>query len=120
MSSRPRWCRLDVDYAEHPKFLMLKHQREYGPLALWPEGLAYSARHLTNGWVPAYWPALRGYLDEHCRRLVEVGLWIPLAYGDEEGWLIKDWQDYQPTREQWEAMSEKRRKAARKRWDEDG
>lgn len=116
-SSRPRWCRLDVNYADHPKLLALKRKREYGPLALWPEALAYAAQHLTDGWVPLEWPQMRGYLDAHCQRLVDVGLWIPLQYGDEEGWLIKDWEHYQPTRDEWLAVSEKRRKAARARWD---
>lgn len=116
MASRPQWCRLDVHYADHPKLLTLKLKRSYGALALWPEALAYAAHHLTDGWIPVGWPLMRGYLEEHCEQLADAGLWIPLVYGDEDGWLIKDWEDYQPTREQWMAVSEQRRKAAQKRW----
>jgi hypothetical protein len=78
--------------------------------------MAYSARHLTDGWVPLTLPAAWGYGRRHTRALEDVGLWIPLEITDDGGWLINDYTQYQVTREEWEAKSEQRRKAARKRW----
>lgn len=116
MASRPRWLRLDTDYAENPKLVKLKMRRHFGAIALWPEALAYSVRHLTDGWIPEPMPGMWGYRPSDPLRLVEVELWIPMEYGDAGGWLIKDYADYQPSREHWQQVSEAKRKAAAARW----
>lgn len=112
----PRWFRMDTDYAENVKLLQLKHQRRFGAIALWTESLAYSVRHLTDGMVPTPLPKRWGYRACDTKHLVDVGLWIPLEYGDYDGWLINDFLGYQVTKEEWLQMSERQRKNAQKRW----
>jgi hypothetical protein len=120
--NRPQWLRLDSDFADNPKVLRLKQRSRHASVALWVEALAYSARHLTDGWIPAPWPRQQGYRPRDCDALVEVALWVPLEItadlepDDDGGWLINDYQLYQPTRESWTRRSEQQRINAQKRW----
>jgi hypothetical protein len=70
---------------------------------------AWSAKELTDGFVPEYvieelasTPAIAGHL-------VRCGLWDEAA----EGWQFKGWEKYQPTREQ--IMEARDRETERKR-----
>jgi hypothetical protein len=116
---------LDSDFADNPKVLQLKQQRRHASVALWVESLAYAARHLTDGWVPLPWPRQAGYGPRDCTALVDVGLWVPMVEVCDSGqldmpaapgWLINDYQLYQPTRESWTRRSEQQRLNAQKRW----
>ena len=78
-------------------------------IGLWTLAGAWSAKELTDGFVPDYvieelasTPAIAGHL-------VKCGLW-EMA---EEGWQFKGWEKYQPTREQ--IMEARDREAERKR-----
>jgi len=108
------WIRLDDNFADHPKVAAA------GPLAGWVHvcGLVYCGRFLTDGFVPeniAFRLAdfeglgiatggIRGVAEfghditmaELIERLVEVGLWEPCN----GGYMIHDYLDYNPTREQ--------------------
>src|SRR5690606_16541161 len=86
-----------------------------GPEAAWLDvrGMLYCARHETDGHIPAaqlsrigseFGPRKR---LELARRLVDVGRWI--ENGD--GWMVKDFTDYNPSAQQKEAE----RAAARER-----
>lgn len=102
------WVKLDDHFDENPKVARLSD----GALALWVTGLAYSNRNLTDGFIPTQ--VGRGKL-RYCdgdtsspiAELEHAGLWEP-ATG---GWLIHDFADYQPTRDQVQAD----REAARER-----
>jgi hypothetical protein len=109
--------RLDLDMLDNPKMKRLRLAcGDYCGQVLYLRAMAYSVRHLTDGWVPPTCPEEWGY-DSHCAEALEgVGLWIPLEISDDGGWLIHDYAQYQVTRAEWEAKSEQRRKAARKRW----
>ncbi len=89
------WVRLDDGYPEHPKV------DRVGPLAAWLNvcAWAYCARNLTDGFVPlervdrlASVPKPR----ELVRRLVDARLWE----STEGGYLVHDYLDYNPSREQ--------------------
>ena len=119
------WVRIDDGYADHPKLAAV------GPLgqALWLAGLAYCNRNLTDGFIP--WSASQRlvtwtyrddlgqvsiYLGSHndapvtneyvCGLLVGARLWIEVP----GGFLIHDYEKYQPTKAQ--IMAEREAKAA--------
>ena len=87
------WVKIDDQFHDHPKVL------EVGPLAeaLYIRGLAYAARYLTDGYIPAAHLRRMGDLDamEEAGKLVEAGLWDPC----EKGYQIHDYLDYQPSAE---------------------
>lgn len=88
------WVRLDDGFPDHPKVAAA------GPLAAWLYvcGLAYSARLLTDGFIPAAQARRLADVPEAgalAVRLVEVGLW-EVAKG---GYRIHDYLDYQPSAE---------------------
>lgn len=111
MSSRPTWFRLDTDLFDNPKIMRAVHQAGADALTLWIRGLAYSTKHLTDGWIPLPIPKQWGYRQRHVEALTRHQLWIPLEITDDGGWLINDYREYQPTRAHWEAMHEKRKAA---------
>lgn len=117
---RPDWFRLDTDLFDNPKIMRAAIDGGDQALMLWIRGLAYSTKHLTDGWVPLPLPKQWGYRQRHVDALTTHVLWIPLEITDDGGWLINDYRDYQPTRAEWEALGEKRstaaRAAARARW----
>lgn len=129
------WIKVDDHFDEHPKLSRV------GPLGvvLWVTGLAYCNRNLTDGFIPwsvarslVTWEFLRPHPDDPDRELVhsvdigcgtrgwsvtadyvidmlvEAGLWETAA----GGYLVHDYGDYQPTKEQ--VVAERRRWAAKK------
>lgn len=106
------WVRLDEHFPEHRKILAV------GGDAAWLHvcALAYAARNLTDGHIPA--AALTRLSDRRnpstlASRLVDVGIWHPSPDGD--GWQIHDFLDYQPSaakvRETRDAAAERQRRA---------
>lgn len=87
------WVRVDDQFPDHPKLLRLGKQR-LPAMGLWVTGLCYSARFLTDGFIPS--AALPYGSKRIAQLLVDVGLW-GTADG---GYQIHDYQDYQPTRQQ--------------------
>jgi hypothetical protein len=92
------WVRLDDTFPEHPKLV------QAGPTAgwLWLVGLAYCARYLTDGRIPAATvPRLaRDTIATRTRQrcvktLVKVGLWERDTNGDIH---VHDYLEYQPSR----------------------
>jgi len=85
------WVRLDDGFPDHPKV-----QQAGGDAAwLYVCGLAYSARYLTDGAIPAEAIArLSDRADPRAlaERLVAVGLWERRA----SGYLIHDFGEYNP------------------------
>ena len=73
-----------------------------GARALWATALSWCADQETDGSVPSHMlTALDGTRME-ARTLVDVGLWETT----DEGWIFRNWSEYQPTRDQ---LDEKRR-----------
>jgi hypothetical protein len=83
------WVKLDDQLADHPKIA------QAGPLglAVYVAGLCYSARYLTDGFIPyASSERFAGSSPELRQKLVELSLW------DETngGYLVHDYLDYNP------------------------
>lgn len=86
------WVKLDDQFADHPKI------ERAGPMAAWLHvvALCYSARHLTDGRIPA--AKARRLIDvrqpqREIAKLVEVGLWEI----DGDDFVIHDYHDWQPS-----------------------
>ncbi len=102
------WIRLDDQIAHHKKFLAA------GPVAswLWICGQSFSARYLTDGFIPFCALSSLGSVRKakpHVEKLVEVGLW-ERADG---GYRIHDYHDYQPTAEEVRHTRQVRQEAGR-------
>jgi len=88
------WVKLDDGFPEHPKVL------DVGGDAAWLHvcALAFCNRTLTDGHIPR---GMVGRLSDRknarklAEKLVEVGLWI----STDDGWVINDYLDFQPSRE---------------------
>jgi hypothetical protein len=112
------WVRVSDDFYDHPRFAMLTAPG----IALWLMGLAWSNRNLTDGRIPASIPAR--LLPEEWKtgrdELLEAGLWEEA----EKGYQVRDYGDYQKTREQIEGLASKRseagRRGAQRRWQTEG
>lgn len=108
------WVRLDDGYPEHPKV------DRVGPLAAWLNvcAWAYSARNLTDGFVPAERVNRLADVKEPGKlaaTLVAAGLWEPAGAACEKcadkrgdanavaaagsGYLVHDYLEYNPSRE---------------------
>lgn len=95
------WIRIDDHAPSHPK------QLQAGPMAcwLWVCGLAYCAKHLTDGEIPT--AALVTFNihrpEREAARLVAVGLWE----ATETGYRVHDYGEYQPSKAQVHARRER-------------
>lgn len=95
------WFRVDDSFYDHPKVF----DASDCAVALWVRAGTWSARTLTDGFVPAGMLArLSGQPDEAAGELVRHGLWSR-ARG---GYQFHDWEHYQPTKK---AVENERRKA---------
>ncbi len=100
------WVKLDDQFSDHPKVI------EAGPLASWLYvcGLTYAARYLTDGYIPAGQVRKLADVDnaaELAAKLVDVGLWESI----DGGYLIHDYLEYNPNREDVMATREARAEA---------
>lgn len=89
------WVKLDDQFPDHPKVV------EAGPTAAWLYicGLSYSARYLTDGFIPS--GQVRRLADIRSAdavavQLERVGLWESV----DGGYLIHDYHLYQPSADQ--------------------
>ena len=92
------WAKFDDQFYDHPKI------RSIDPLAafLWVCSISYSARHLTDGFVPQTMPRAlinleekphtKTLLDALVRQLLKVGLW----HKAEGGYQVHDYLEYNP------------------------
>jgi hypothetical protein len=85
------WLRLDDGFPDHPKVGGLSDKA----FRLHVSALCYSARHLTDGFIPADRPPLLVHrlkpavIDELVRR----GAWEPAV----DGWRLHDFLDFNPS-----------------------
>lgn len=105
------WVKIDDGFADHPKIAAA------GPLgmALQVAALCYCNRFLTDGFIPQS-VALRliqfeglAEPEEVIQRLITAGVWDEA----EGGYLIHDYLEYQPSREEIETLRNKRKEAGR-------
>jgi hypothetical protein len=101
------WFKVDDSFYDHPKVF----DAPDCAVALWLRAGTWSARNLTDGFVPAGMPAR--FCDDHeraVRDLMTRGLW-KRARG---GYQFHDWRDYQPSAAEVKSVREKRAEAGRK------
>lgn len=89
------WVRLDDSFADHPKI------ERAGPLAAWLHvaALCYCARHLTDGRIPRSKATRLADIPDASSQvlaLIREGVW----YEDGDDYVIHDYLEYQPSRQQ--------------------
>ena len=89
------WFKVDDQLAFHPKAIVAGN----AALGLWVRAGSWCAAHVTQGALPAHMLRTLGAQRRDAEKLVTAGLWMRT----EDGYLFKDWDDYQPTKEQVEA-----------------
>jgi hypothetical protein len=80
------WVKLDDHFADHPKVIGLSN----AAFRAYVEGLCYSARHLTDGHIPAAQVA-RVATRKPLLELVSSGLWN----WNDDGVVVHDYLEYQ-------------------------
>jgi len=102
------WVRLDDTFPEHPKVAKV------GGDAAWLHvcALAYCNRHTTDGHIP---DVMIGRLSDRknaeklAGALVAIGLWDEA----DDGWVIHDYLDFQPSKEETDERRAKRAESGR-------
>ena len=91
------WVRLDDNFADHPKVIALSDTA----FRLFVTGLCYSNRHLTDGLVP--YQMVNAWVGDDPMKpsdeLEDQNLWERV----DKGFLIRSYDEYQPTRDSVEA-----------------
>lgn len=101
------WFKVDDSFYDHPKVF----DAPDCAVALWTRAGTWSARNLTDGFVPAGMPArLCDDPDTAVRELVRRGLWTRTS----RGYQFHDWSDYQPSKEKTLEVRSKRAAAGRR------
>lgn len=103
------WIRFEDNFPEHPKVLALSD----GAFRLHVQAIAYCSRQLTDGHVSiAAVESLTRRSSRLTAELIRARLWEPV----DDGYLIHDYLEYQPSRDD----IQKRREADRSRKKSDG
>lgn len=108
------WFKVDDSFESHPKVKAIPRARRIKAIGLWTLAGSWSARQLTDGFVPAYMLDELAASKTEANTLVEVGLWSSV----DGGYVFKDWHDWQPTKAKVEADREaakERMRSARER-----
>jgi len=125
-AARPRHFKLDIDFRSNPKVMSLAANGGAGwqAIVMWLDSIAYSTRHLTDGYIPPHWPRTNGYTKPAINKLCVTELWHPAINLDftednqevpePEGWLINDYAAYQVTRATWTDEGRRRHEASMK------
>ena len=103
------WVKIDDQFADHPKIIAV------GPLAAWLYvcGLTYCGRYLTDGFIPGGQVRKLADVDnpsELVAKLVAIGLWNE----QEDGYIVHDYLEYNPTAEEVKATRQARTEAGRR------
>jgi hypothetical protein len=101
------WFKVDDSFYDHPKVF----DAPDSAVALWTRAGAWSARNLTDGFVPTGMPAR--LCDDHetaVRELLRRGLWKRTG----GGYIFHDWGGYQPSREAVEKLRKTRAEAGKR------
>lgn len=101
------WFKIDDSFYDHPKVF----DAPDCAVALWVRAGAWSARNLTDGFVPAGLPArLCDDPETAVKELVRRGLWVRIS----GGFRFHDWADFNPSGESVTTLRAKRAEAGRK------
>jgi len=100
------WFKVDDQLAFHPKVI----QAGNSAMGLWVRAGSWCGAHLTGGELPTHMIRTLGAQTRDAKRLVEVGLWESTS----GGYRFRDWDEYQPTKDQVEAKREADRERQRR------
>lgn len=101
------WFKVDDSFYDHPKVF----DAPDCAVALWTRAGCWSARNLTDGFVPANLPArLCDDPDTAVKDLVRRGLWMRAS----GGYRFHDWNAYQPSADDVRDLRAKRAAAGRR------
>ena len=101
------WFKVDDSFYDHPKIF----DAPDCAVALWTRAGTWSARNLTDGFVPAGMPArLCDDPDTAVRQLMTRGLWNRTK----GGYQFHDWAEYQPSAEAVKKLRETRAEAGKR------
>ena len=85
------WVALDDKFAHHPKI----NQLTDAEFRAWASALGYAQMYRTKGHIPSKALAsIPRATPKIASALVEAGLW----HVNGDGWVIHDWDDYNPER----------------------
>lgn len=105
------WFRVDDSFYDHPKAIAAEPA-----LGLWLRAGCWSAKQLTDGFIPASMLHTFKATTRKAQILVDArarpggaGLWVPTL----DGWQFHDWDDYQPSRIEVQDKRSKRAEAGR-------
>ena len=90
------WFKVDDQLADHPKVMGLGDDR-LSALGLWTICGTYSAKHLTDGFVPQ--SAVQLYGGPRWQRIVDALVRVGLLEAVSGGYRMHDFLDYNPSRQ---------------------
>lgn len=103
------WFKIDDGFTNSKPVLRLQRRVRSSAIGLWTLAGAWSAKEMTDGFIPEYVIEELASTPAIAAHLVKCGLWEEAL----EGWQFKGWGKYQPTREQ--ILEAREREAERKR-----
>lgn len=87
------WVRIDSTFPHNHKILGLLDAKRHKAVNVYVFALAWSGHQETDGVIPTYaLPVIHGTRTE-AQQLVDAGLWDRY----DNGWVIHDWDHYQPS-----------------------
>lgn len=99
LGSKEPYARIYASAADHPSH----EEAGLEATGLWARALAYSAKHLSDGFVPASW------LERLGRKPLKACLAVGLIEKLDNGYLVHDYLDHNRSRAQVEAWRAKER-----------
>lgn len=106
------WVRLDSTFPHNRKILELLDAKRHRAALVYVFALAWSGHQSTDGYIPRYALPIIHASRTEARALVDAGLW----HEYESGWLINDWDEYQPSKN----YRDQHKRAVCARWMKEG
>lgn len=117
------WFKVDDGFYSSVKFLSIPREYQAQAAGAWLLCGTWSADKMTDGIVPYSIMNLWEFDEQVVHWLCKVGLWKHIDDGLEQAIRFHDWEDYQPTKEQLLAKSDRiskaRSEASKARWSKD-
>jgi hypothetical protein len=108
------WVRIDANIGHNPKIIALASEGRWRAMSAYLVGIAWSGGQGTAGFIPTSALPFIHATRKDAQQLVDVGLWHSSDIGD--GYLINDWDVYQPSAEVGDSYTAKARKGNCIRW----
>lgn len=103
------WFKVDDGFTNSKPVLRIPRRYRASAIGLWTLAGAWSAKELTDGYIPEYILEELAGTPSMAAHLVAAELWSEA----QNGWSFRNWAKYQPTREQ--VLADREKEAERKR-----